>query len=96
MPYYRRIAEERHQLAGHPRERGRGVDILLGDVREALDKGGQAAVWVDEGLKGVDGLGTYELDRANLDDLVALRREPGGFEVQCNPRIFEWRDAVLE
>ena len=96
MPYYGRVAEERHQLAGHTRERWRGVDVLLGNVREALDEGGQAAVWVDEGLGGVDGLGAYELDRANFDDLVALRREPGGFEVKCNPCIFEGRDAMLE
>ena len=86
---YRVGADELRQAVSHAREKWSVRHLTRRYAGEALDEFRNRAARIYEGLEGVNALAAPELDRAYLDDLVPVRVQPRGFQVQGNVDLIE-------
>jgi acyl-coenzyme A synthetase/AMP-(fatty) acid ligase len=84
---HRRTRDERREPAEHRLEHGRPEKIVVTDAGETRDHAIQVHARIDEAAEARshrDGAVLFDADadRADLDDAVQLRVEPGGLEVE--------------
>ena len=92
----RTVADEFGELAGDAGE-GRGALDLAGpDTGEPLDWVGDGTAGVHKGLEGVEDLIAPEPHRADLEDGVTFRVQAGGFQIQGNVDLFQWRNQLVK
>ena len=86
---YRVWANELRQAVSHAGEKWGVRHLAWRDAGEALNEFRNLAAGIDEGLEGLNALSAPELDRAYLDNLVSVRVQPRGFQVQGNVDLIE-------
>ena len=82
VSYNRVVLEESDKAAGELWESRGGGDISLRYAAEQLDTVGQRALWIDQGMKGINDFLTLKLYGADLNDFIGIRVQAGGFQVQ--------------
>jgi hypothetical protein len=63
---------------------GGRLQLRGGDTGQGLDLVGEGSAGVNQAMEGIQGLLSTELDSANLDDLIILRAEARGFQIEGN------------
>ena len=81
-----RVARELEEVRDGLVDRGRLLDVLLGDAVELRADDGAAGL--DQRRPAVGDLAALDLDRADLDDLAQLDVPAGGLEVEHDERLF--------
>ena len=82
VSYNRVVLEESDKAAGELWESRGGGDISLRYAAEQLDAVGKRALWIDQGMKGINDFLTLKLYGADLNDFISIRVQAGGFQVQ--------------
>ena len=89
----RGVAAEIGEPRGRLGRRRAAEDVVVGEADEALDGEGDRHLRIDDHLELVDR--THRLvvaHRADLEDAIAARREPGGLEVEGDEMVqVRWR-----
>ena len=79
---HRRLADETHEGRLDPLERRRADHVAVGDPGDHGDLGWDGPAGVHQGGELLDDLAVAELHRADFDDRVLIRVQPGGFQVE--------------
>ena len=85
MRHQRKVSDKFTNLASNVSESLGRIKVGLGNASQAFDERAKfRTVRLHQEVKGIPRLAIHEADKSDLDNLVALKLEPGRFQIHSN------------